>query len=79
MFFDNQSIDLIFLNGLELVFKLGFVTLVVLYFIFALIVVRQVNLMAGTVLTEGAPILKILAIANALLALGVIILFIGFL
>lgn len=73
MFLDNQS----FLNGLELFFKVGFITLAALYFIFALIVIRQVNLMAETVVTEGALILKALAIANAVLALVVVIFFIG--
>lgn len=60
-------------------FKIGFVAFAILYFIFSLIVIRQVALMTETVLTEGAPILRVLSILHAGLALGIIVLFIGFL
>lgn len=50
-----------------------------LYFIFSLIVVRQVNLMTDTLITEVAPFLRAFAIIHAGVALGIIILFIGFL
>ncbi|MBI2022453.1 hypothetical protein HYS97_01205 [Candidatus Daviesbacteria bacterium] len=72
--------DLSFLisNGLSLVFKVGFVAFALLYFIFSLIVIRQVNIMTEAVATEGAPVLKALAIIHTGLALGVLILFIGF-
>ena len=55
------------------------VTLSVLYFIFSLIVVRQVNLMTETLITEVAPLLRAFAIIHSGIALGIVILFIGFL
>lgn len=58
-------------------FEIGFLAFGVVYFIFTLIVLRQVNLMTATVKTEGGGILKGLAILYAGLALGVIVLFIG--
>lgn len=60
----------------DFVFNIGFVFLSILYFIFSLIVIRQVGLMSETVATEGASILKIIAVLHALLSLGIIILFI---
>lgn len=58
-------------------FEIGFLIFGILYFIFTLIVLRQVNIMTATVKTEGGGLLKALAILYAGLALGVIILFIG--
>lgn len=49
------------------------------YFLFSLVVVRQINLMTETLITEVAPILRAFAIIHAGLALGIIILFIGIL
>lgn len=49
-----------------------------LYFIFSLIVVRQVNLMTETLITEVAPFLRAFAIIHSGIALGIVILFIGF-
>ena len=54
------------------------IILAFLYFIFSLIVVRQVNLMTETVITEVAPLLRAFAIIHSGLALGIVILFIGF-
>lgn len=62
---------------IEMVFKAGFIIFGVVYFIFTLVVLRQVNIMASTIRTEGGGILKALAILYAGLALGVIVLFIG--
>lgn len=59
--------------------KLGILFLAVLYFVFSLIVARQINLMTETLITEAVPILRAFAIIHAGLALGIIILFIGFL
>lgn len=67
----------IFLNLVSGVFEVGFIIFGVAYFIFTLIVLRQVNLMTATIKTEGGGILKALAILYAGLALGVIVLFIG--
>ena len=61
----------------ELLFKIAFVVFGVVYFIFTLVVLRQVNLMASTIKTEGGGLLKALAILYAGFALGVIVLFIG--
>jgi len=66
-------------SGLQLIFKAGFIIFAVLYFIFSLIVIRQVKLMTETVVTEGGAIIRALAIIFAGLSLGVIVLFIGFL
>lgn len=65
-------------QSVDLFFKVGFVILAILYFIFALIVVRQVNLMTETVITEGGPILRAISILHAGLALAVVVLFIAF-
>ena len=66
-------------EGVLLIIKVGLIILSVLYFVFSLIVVRQVNLMTDTLITEVSPILQAMAIINAGVALGVIILFIGLL
>lgn len=57
----------------------GVLTLSVLYFVFSLVIVRQVTLMTETLITEVAPIIKAFSIIHAGFALGVIILLIGFL
>ncbi|MDD2822577.1 MAG: hypothetical protein PHQ59_00715 [Candidatus Daviesbacteria bacterium] len=59
--------------------KGGLVVLSLLYFIFSLIVVRQINLMTDTLITEVAPYLRAFAIIHSGISLGIIILFIGFL
>lgn len=64
------------LNNFSIIFKIGFILFSLLYFIFSLIVVRQVNLMTETVITEAAGIFKLLSLLHALLALGILILFI---
>lgn len=67
----------IFQTLISRIFEIGFIVFGVVYFIFTLIVLRQVNLMTSTIKTEGGGILKALAILYAGLALGVIVLFIG--
>lgn len=74
----NFSSNLLNSHGFVLTLKVGFIAVAVLYFIFSLVVIRQVNLMSETVITKTAPILKILAILHALLALGVVVFFIFF-
>lgn len=66
-----------FANILAIVFEFGFLAFTIVYFIFTLIVLRQVNLMTATIKTEGGGILKALAILYCGLALGVIVLIIG--
>lgn len=65
-------------EGLSLFIKIGFIVLASLYFLFSLIVVRQVKLMTQTLVTAVSPILKTLSIIHAVLALGLIIFFIIF-
>ena len=48
----------------------------VLYFIFTVIVIRQVRLMTETVITDVAPALRALSIFYGLISLGVVILFV---
>lgn len=57
--------------------KFLIILLAACYFFFSLVIVRQVNLMIATLLTETAPFLRAFAIIHAGLALGVIIIFIG--
>lgn len=73
----QASANPIFINLISGVFEIGFLIFGILYFIFTLIVLRQVNLMTATVRTEGGGLLKAVAILYAGLALGVIVLFIG--
>ena len=73
----QASTNPIFVNLISGVFEIGFLIFGILYFIFTLIVLRQVNLMTATVRTEGGGLLKAIAILYAGLALGVIVLFIG--
>lgn len=71
--------SLIVADSILLIFKFGALSLAALYFVFSLIVIRQVNLMTETVITEAAPVLKFFSIIHAGLALGIVILIIGFL
>ena len=64
-------------NILSKSFQIGFIAFSAVYFIFTLIVLRQVNLMISTIRTEGGGVLKALAILYAGLSLGVIVLLIG--
>ncbi len=75
---DNPSFGSNLLNspGFVQTVKVGFIGISILYFIFSLVVIRQVNLMSETVITKTANILKAIAILHALLALGVVIFFI---
>jgi hypothetical protein len=60
------------------VFKVGFIIFAILHFIFTLIVLRQINLMTATIMTEGGPILRVLGIIYTIFALLVLIYFIAF-
>lgn len=73
----NPLGNLLLLNVVSSAFEIGFLVFGVVYFIFTLIILRQVNLMTETVRTEGGGLLKAIAILYAGLALGVIVLFIG--
>lgn len=67
------------LTTVGLVLKIGFIIFAVIYFIFTLIVIRQVSLMTETFTTQLSGFLKALSIFYALVALAIVILFIGFL
>lgn len=67
------------LDGFWLIVKVGMIILAVFYFIFSLIVVRQVSLMTELLMTEVSPVLRAFSIVHAGLALGIVVLFIGFL
>lgn len=62
-----------------LVVKIVTTLLAIIYFFFSLIVVRQVNLMTDTLVTEVSPLLRALAILHAGLSLGIIMILIGLL
>lgn len=61
------------------IIKGGIILFATVYFIFSLVVVRQVSLMTETLITEVSPFIKAFSIIHAGLALGIIILFIGLL
>lgn len=56
-------------------FLKGAVLLILIFYaIFALLIIRQVDLMVKTLITPVSPVLKVLAVVNAGAALGLIIL-----
>lgn len=71
--------SIIGIAGILAIARIGILALAAAYFIFSLIVVRQVNLMTETLVTEVSPILRAFSIIHAGLALGAVILFVGFL
>lgn len=64
--FDSEPI-LIFL-------KIAILIILVFYAIFALIIVRQVDLMGKTLISDLSPIVKAIVIINAGLSIGLIVL-----
>lgn len=58
-------------------FKIGFVTFAGLYFIFSLIVIRQVFLMTDTVKTVNGPVLRLIGLFFSFASLMVLIYFIA--
>lgn len=67
------------LEGVLVVVKVSLVILSALYFIFSLVVVRQVALMTETLVTEVTPLLRAFSIIHVGLALGIIVLLVGLL
>jgi hypothetical protein len=67
------------LIDLELIFllKIGILTLLVLYVIFSLVIVRQVDLMSRTLRTPISPIVKALAFINAGFSIAFLVLAFG--
>lgn len=54
--------------------KTAILIILVFYAIFALMIVRQVDLMGKTLITDISPAVKVLAIAHAIVAIGLIVL-----
>lgn len=59
--------------------KIAIIVILVLYAVFALLIVRQVDLMGKTLITPVSPLVKAAAIIHAGFAIGSIILSIGLL
>lgn len=73
MIFDDS---ILFSPLLIFVIDVGFTIFSVVYFLFSLIVIRQVFLMTKTVVTEVGSFIRFLSFIHAAIALGVVILFI---
>lgn len=79
MFVDGNLMTQLLNNPFILfTFKIGFVVIAILYFIFALIVIGQIRMMTETVSTEAGSLLRFFSIIHAGIALGLIVLFIAF-
>ncbi len=63
--------------GIILLIKYGILTLLFLYIIFSLIVLRQVSLMSKSLMTPVGPVVKALAIFNAGFSVAFFILALG--
>lgn len=74
----DASVPTFLLDSLIFIFDVGFVLFATAYFLFSLILVRQVHLMTETVLTEGGAILRAFGIFHSGIALLLVILFIWF-
>lgn len=65
-----------YINYLWPAFKAGLIAFAILYFIFTLIVLRQVKLLTETILTQTSPGLRLLSIFYSAVALAVVVLFV---
>ncbi len=63
-------------DSLIATFKLLLLVLSILYFLFSIIVVRQVSLMTDSLVTEITPAFRVFAIIFAVISLAVVISFI---
>lgn len=65
----------IFESEVVLIFVKGAILILLLFYaIFALLIVRQVDLMSKTLITQIAPVIKLLSVIHALFAVGLIFL-----
>jgi len=64
---------------LDSVFKTFFVLGAILYFVFAILVMRQIKVMRHTLVTKASPLIKTLGILHFGISLGVLIIFVLFL
>lgn len=62
--------------AINLLFKFGFIAFAIAYFIFSLIIIRQVFSLTNLVRTDTGFLIRLLALLHGLIALGVIVLFI---
>lgn len=62
-------------DGISFIFRGLFFILAILYFLFTLIVLRQIFLMTETLITEVAPALKLFGVIYCSIALAVVIIF----
>ena len=72
---DPAPLNSLIIPNTAIIFKFGIIIFAFLYFIFTLIVIRQVGLMTETVKTQAGILIKLVSIMYALFALGVVIFF----
>lgn len=75
----NFPIVLFSMQSIWISIEVALVVFAAIYFVFSLIVLRQVNLMTETLITEVAPLLRALSIVYSGFSLGIIVLFLGLL
>lgn len=74
----NQSFSfLTFFSNFYIILKGFFLLAFIMYFLFSLVIIRQVQLLTDIVITEISPVLRALTILHAGFALGIIVLFFG--
>lgn len=69
-----MEVNLFQINTFLIFIKAGVLIILFFYVIFALLIIRQVDLMGKTIITTASPLLSALAIIHAALAIGLIIL-----
>lgn len=72
----NLSFDLVFLVP---ILRFGILLILIFYAIFALLIVRQVDLMGKTLITPVSPLVRAASILQAGFAIGFVILAFGIL
>lgn len=72
----NLGGDFLFSDAIFSIVRILFLILAALYFIFSLFVIRQVNLMTETLITEVGTVLRVFALFHTLVALAVVVFFI---
>lgn len=71
--------DLLANTFIWVLLKWAILLILTLYAIFALVIIRQVDLMGKTLITKVSPLLKAIAIVHAGIAIGLIVLAFGIL
>ena len=71
--------SLIDLSAFSIILKAAILLILVFYAIFALMIVRQVDLMSKTLITKVSPLVKAFSIVHAGFAIGLIVLVWGIL